>query len=355
MNDTKLEARLTELLDGIYVKDLASADEILEKAAQSFTLDKKARARIGSNALRKAGIAMKDSKANRKLSRIKLSAIAVLAAALIMTVSAAAVGIAANHEHTINNVFGEGASAELAKKGILINKATVNDHFAFTIDTAYATNNYARLIMTLEGVDGRGRDIIRKTGDFYVDMIPLEQEDISEFGYGERFELDKQNGSLTIDMEISYKLGEGKDIKLIICPESENKSGVPHLLEYLSSIKHFASLDLRLSRNITPISFTSGGHPDISLCDYEILDHLGRDLIRDPKLELNSGLITEEEYERLKNEPSVTFIFKDGSSRSLSCEELIHSSHLIFKGTRIDSEEVVKMIFEDSKIQYTRK
>ena len=366
MKNTQLEEKLIAELEGISAGELAGLDETMEHAAGSLSADRKALDRIRLKTLRKAGIAMKEPLIKRKAKRrFKLSTIAAaLAAVMLLAGISAAAGIMMTNEYTLTEYFGEGAAAELAQKGIAVNKATANKHFTFRIDAAYAYEKYARLIFTLEGRDKKGRDYIRslKEGDIIIEMIPLDKDEtegkIITTGFGESDSYDYEKGAVTIDMQIHNPFAEGSRYKFIAEPQGSN-SFIPLTKDNIPFLDIIADIDFELICNISPIDFYAEGQPGISLCDYEIFVNRISEpsfvLIPNYKTDLNRGLISEEEYELHKNDPVITFVYRNGSTKSLDSEQITKTDGYVFKGTSIDSQMTEKIIIERTKTEYIGK
>ena len=356
-----MEKKLNDLFDSLTPEELSLAGE---ETRIEQSLDKKTLDNILSLTQRKAGITMttKTEKRKRRLTRTSIIAIA---AAAVLSCTAAAAGIVAVHEQTVNKYFGTGAAAELAKKGIMVNKIDVNDHFKFTIDTAYSTGSYTRLLMTIEGDDEAGRKAIEEHPNFDVDTVCLNQtEDIDSFGKDIDYEYN-EDGSITLDMELDVDLSKGNEYSLLVYPitQIELETGVrPETLGYV------ASLSLEIEKNIEPVYFESaGGYSSIWICDYELYTPDAWQSIpyytyieEDESYygDEDGGPTKEEhnaEYEAHKGDTALTFIYKDGTKVILTVEDVKVSQHTKFMHKSIDSQQVEKIIIGDGKIEYTRK
>ena len=56
-----------------------------------------------------------------------------------------------------------------------------------------------------------------------------------------------------------------------------------------------------------------------------------------------------------KNDPVITFVYRDGSTKSLDSEQITKTDGYVFKGTSIDSQMTEKIIIERTKTEYIRK
>lgn len=334
-----MEKRINKLFDELTLFDAALAGD--ECRIERY--DEERAERILSLTQRKAGITMKETtNTQKKRRRIKRTTFIAIAAAAVLTCTAAAAAVLPR-ERVIENVFGEDAVNELTEKGIIVNKATVTEHFTFTVIASYATDRYARIIMTLEGTDNTGRDFIKEhsNGDICAEMIALDEYSISEFGHSERMNYDEQTGCLMIDMQIAAKPLEGSSYKFILTREGDN-IGIPIMKEYLSSIKRLAAIDFTIRQNTEPIRFICKDLPDISLCDYEIFIS--------PLAPYDFRLL-----DGCGEKSVLTFIYKDKTRKTLDLSQTEKSMTrgVIFKGTTIDSEKVEKIIIGDGKYTYT--
>ncbi|MBR1752063.1 MAG: hypothetical protein IJ740_14550 [Ruminococcus sp.] len=345
MTNRICKQRLSSFLDSITEGEL----ERVNISPDGITADNEITERIKNKALQKAGFGTYAPKPVKRRSR-GTAAVIALAAAAAVTITAAAVNLTASHEHTVNDIFGSGASAELAKKGILVNRAVVSDYYRFTVDLAYATDDYARVVMTFEGTDDKGRGYIERVKDFRVDMIPLDTPDerrsvlLSETGYAHTCEYNEQTGELTLDMEVKDSFKGGRDYTLII-RQGDVTDDMPLDKDTIKDIKYLASIDLKITPNIDTIKFVSRGKPDLYLCDYELmpLHNTITALLRDPNAQ---------KYEIQDKEPVVTFIFKDSGKMTLTKEQVETGNHLKFKGLTIDSENVERIIINTTGTEY---
>ena len=366
-----MEKKITQLFDELTPEEAALAgDECRIEHG-----DKDISARILSLTKRKAGITMTETtNTQKKRRRIKRTTFIAIAAAAVLSCTAAAAGLIAVHEKSVNKYFGEGAAAELAKKGIMINKVDTNDDYELTVDLAYATEDYARVMFTFEGRTDEAKQRIANTINWYWELKPDFKEGTHEaFGCGggcipgfprdEEFKKDKENGIYTFDITIDAKLSDIESYTLSMIPQEWSEtSGVANPDGELNVI----TVDFEITPNITPISFESSGHSGITLCDFDIVMPNAWNIIphytfipEEVGYYPDEGEPTKEEhnaeYEAHKNDPCLTFVYKDGSKQVLTSDMIEINDHVYFMGVTVDSENVEKIIVGDGKIEYTRK
>ena len=366
-----MEKRLTELFENITPEELSLAGDET-RIEQKLTA--KEQERILSLTRRKAGITMTD-KTQKAKRHFKRTSIIAIAAAAVLSCTAATAGIIAIHEKSVDRYFGEGAAAELAKKGIMINKVDTNDDYELTIDLAYATEDYARVMFTFEGRTDEAKQRIANTTNWYWDLKPDFKEGAHEaFGCGggcipgfptdEEFKKDKENGIYTFDITIDAKLSDIESYTLSMIPQEWHEtSGVANPDGELNVI----TVDFEITPNITPVCFkTEAFYSNIWLCDYELsIPDAWQEIPYYYYIPESVGWFPDEgeptkeehnaEYEAHKNDPCLTFVYKDGSKQVLTSDMIVISGHVYFKGVTVDSENVEKIIVGDGKIEYTRK
>lgn len=374
-----MEKKITQLFDELTPEEAALAgDECrIEHGNKDIS------ARILSLTKRKAGITMKETTNTKAKKRLKRSTILAIAAAAVLTCTAAAAGITAIHERSVNRYFGEGAAAELSKKGIMINKVDVSDDYTMTVDLAYATDDYARVMFTFEGKTDEAKAKIANTTNWYWELKPDFKEGAQEaFGCGggcipgfprdEEFKKDKENGIYTFDITIDAKLSDIESYTLSMIPEEWSETeGVGNP----DGLLNLMTVDFELTPNITPVTFVSNdGKADIWLCDYEINvpDNFNADSDKYPlipylwyspedqwfnedNIEGETKEAHNEYYLAHKDDVLVTFVYDDGSKTEFTTQNLaVQGIKTYFTGTSIDSQKVEKIILGGGKYTYTR-
>lgn len=374
-----MEKKITELFDDLTPEEAALAgDECrIEQGDKDIT------ARILSLTKRKAGITMKETTKAKAKKRLKRSTILAIAAAAVLTCTAAAAGITAIHERSVNRYFGEGAAAELSKKGIMINKVDVSDDYTMTVDLAYATDDYARVMFTFEGKTDEAKAKIANTTNWYWDLKPEFKEGAHErFGCGggcipgfprdEEFKKDKENGIYTFDITIDAKLSDIESYTLSMIPQEWHETeGVGNP----DGALNLMTVDFELTPNITPVTFVSNdGKADIWLCDYEINvpDNFNEspdkyplipylwyspedEYFNEDNIEGETKEAHNEYYLAHKDDVLITFVYDDGSKTKFTTQDLaVQGEKTYFTGNSIDSQKVEKIILGDGKYTYTR-
>ena len=364
-----MEKKLNELFESITPKELSLAGD---EARIEQRLTPKEQEHILSLTMRKAGITMTDNTQKTK-RRFRRTTIIAIAAAAVLSCTAAAAGIIAIHEKSVDRYFGEGAAAELSKKGIMINKVETNDDYKLTVDLAYATDDYARVMFTFEGLNDAAKERIANTTNWYWDIDPHFIDDSRPaFGCGsgalggiddEEIDRDKEKGIYTFDVTMEADLSNIESYTLSMIPQEWSEtSGVANPGGELNVI----TVDFEITPNITPISFESSGHSGITLCDFDIVMPNAWNIIphytfipEEVSYYPDEGEPTKEEhnaeYEAHKNDPCLTFVYKDGSKQVLTSDMIRINDHVYFMGVTVDSENVEKIIVGDGKIEYTRK
>ena len=366
-----MEKKLTELFENITPEELSLAGDET-RIEQKLTA--KEQERILSLTRRKAGITMTD-KTQKAKRHFKRTSIIAIAAAAVLSCTAAAAGIIAVHEKSVDRYFGEGAAAELAKKGIMINKVETNDDYKLTVDLAYATDDYARVMFTFEGLNDAAKERIANTRNWYDYLTPHFKDDskaamssgggaLGDLSYHDENKKDRENGIFSRDITICTDLSNIDYFTLSIVPEEWSETnGFPNPEGEINVI----SMDFELTPNITPVCFkTEAFYSNIWLCDYELsIPDAWQEIPYYYYIPESVGWFPDEgeptkeehnaEYEAHKNDPCLTFVYKDGSKQVLKVEDIIVGSHVFFKNMTIDSENVEKIIVGDGKIEYTRK
>ncbi|MCR5816604.1 MAG: hypothetical protein K6F91_06965 [Ruminococcus sp.] len=375
-----MEKKITKLFDELTPEEAALAgDECrIEHGNKDIS------ARILSLTKRKAGITMTETtNTQKKRRRIKRTTFIAIAAAAVLSCTAAAAGLIAVHEKSVNKYFGEGAAAELAKKGIMINKVDTNDDYELTVDLAYATEDYARVMFTFEGRTDEAKQRIANTTNWYWDInADYDYSKQLGLGYGGGFMGDydesideRKNGIYTFDVTIDVENGTFDDIDsftLSMIPEEwSDANGVENPDGELNLI----TVDFELKQNITPTYFKSeNGNADLWVCDYEIKipDNVDNETNKNkivPYLwyspedeffnEDNPEGETKEShnayYNAHKDDILMTVYYNDGTKASFTSNDIrVSGDNVYFWGTSIDTENIEKIVMGDGKYTYTR-
>ena len=368
-----MEKKLNELFESITPKELSLAGD---EARIEQKLTPKEQEHILSLTMRKAGITMTDNTQKTK-RRFRRTTIIAIAAAAVLSCTAAAAGIIAIHEKSVDRYFGEGAAAELSKKGIMINKVETNDDYKLTVDLAYATDDYARVMFTFEGLNDAAKERIANTTNWYWDIDPHFIDD-SRPAFGcssgalggiddKEIDRDKEKGIYTFDVTMEADLSNIESYTLSMIPEEwSDANGVPNTGEL-----NLITVDFELTPNITPITFVSqNANADLWVCDYEIKIPDNLHFHRVPDLwycpediwfnednpEGETKQSHNEYYNAHKDDVIVTVIYKDGTKDEFTSQDVsVYEYGLFFKGTSIDSENAERIILGYNDYSYVRK
>lgn len=299
----RFEDKLRQMLDGLEIEE---ADILLRGA--ELSPDSAAAAKT----LRRIS--------KRERRRIKpfrsTAALAVIILLATLTVlSAGAAFVISAHKGSVDKQFGEGAGDALESRGLLDGSFFEAEHYTLTVDTVLCTGEQLAAVVTLEPRDDETLARVKQlpmlgmSGRSYEAMCSelLSQGfAVNGGGFSSGFDDDSDPKKLLFFLNLDCTCEEGKSytatlkISELCLLSAEGADGYASRDDEELERNVLGEVTLNISKNIDYRRFESADGTALRLCDI--------------------GLCCEAYHElhAFKDEPSLTLVYRDGTSRTLS-------------------------------------
>ena len=351
-----MKTTLDKLFDDMQKEDLEHISDKLDMIAKGMHKNSKMSERISSATLRKAGIAMSETKKNINIKR-KIAVIAAVAAAAALTVTAGAAiknkfMSDEEHEQKIVDRYGEEGAKELDEKGFVSDNAAFSEHFKIS-EEVNASNGFNTLsIITLEATDEIGEQYLDNNPnvDFDAELIGGAPKEMKSWGMGVSW-LSADEKGRTYYLDFNRNTNDDKQIKIslyeLIVPQDESPSERGELYGEII-------IDAKPNSKVHELKSADGSAMNI----YDFIITFDKELTTDsPEMEeaIRNGedlILTEEEQAAYDSEVVLTLTMKDGSVKeysrdvlSSSCGSDDNGSYFYLDNFLLDPEQIESAVF----------